>query len=283
MQAVVAAVEGHYLAVLVRRHAGRENVTAGAQVQLQGEAQADRLPRRHRQRLRIHGSIAGAVAEHRDAIRRLDEKTEHRALPRQLEMGAQADLHRRAAQETHAMARCVRDLHTQIFEGGATFAPAVLAAEIAGTLLQHPDIRSRFRDGRAAPLGRPHGPGAQHQVEVAVGDVAGRAVANQLAALQQQRPRAMAHHLLGGVGHQQHGAALGHQRLETAEALGLKLHVAHRQRLVDDQHLRLDAGCHRKRQAHIHARGIEFDRALDKLADRGERGDLGQPGFDLAG
>lgn len=87
----------------------------------------------------------------------------------------------------------------------------------------------------------------------------------------------MTHDLFGGMRDQEHRAAATDQLLETPEALGLKLYITHRQGFVDDEDVGVDAGRHRERQAHIHARGIQLDRPLQEIADVGEGRDLRQP------
>jgi hypothetical protein len=78
------------------------------------------------------------------------------------------------------------------------------------------------------------------------------------------------------VAAEEHGALL----LEAAqppEALLLEVGVAHRQRLVDDEHVRVHMRDHREGEAHGHARGVGLHRLVDELADVGEGEDLGEP------
>jgi hypothetical protein len=89
----------------------------------------------------------------------------------------------------------------------------------------------------------------------------------------------MAHDLFGAVGDEQDGLALADQMLETAETFRLELHVAHRQRLVDQQHVGIDAGGDGKGQAHEHAAGIVLHRLLDEITDVGEGEDFIQTLF----
>ena len=56
-------------------------------------------------------------------------------------------------------------------------------------------------------------------------------------------------------------------------ALQLEARVAHRQRLVDHDHVGVDVHRDREREPHDHAGGIRPDRLLEEIADLGERHD----------
>ena len=65
----------------------------------------------------------------------------------------------------------------------------------------------------------------------------------------------------------QNGRAAVLQLHDAVERLARKGAVAYRQRLVDDQDVGLDAGGNGKREAHVHAARIGFDRLLDEGRD----------------
>ena len=81
------------------------------------------------------------------------------------------------------------------------------------------------------------------------------------------------------VGTEQQRVALVQKRLHTANALLLKRLVANRQHLVRNQDIGPDAGGHGKAQAHIHARGIGFDRLVDKIGQFGKGDNLRHQGL----
>ena len=67
--------------------------------------------------------------------------------------------------------------------------------------------------------------------------------------------------------------AVGQLLLKQPAALALKIDVPDRQRLVDDEQLRLDRHLHGEGQPDHHAAGIRLHRLVEELADVGERGD----------
>ena len=73
---------------------------------------------------------------------------------------------------------------------------------------------------------------------------------------------------------EQHAGARLLQSGHGGHALGLKVHVAHRQRLIHDHDVRLGNDVHRERQAHIHPARIGLDRLLDEVADVGKGGNV---------
>ena len=117
---------------------------------------------------------------------------------------------------------------------------------------------------------------AEEQVQVGIGHVLGRAFLVHHATFQQDGAVTVTGDLLGGMGDEQDGGAARDQLLETAEALGLELGVPHGQSLVDDQHVRLDAGRDGKGQPHVHAGRVRLDGPVDELANVGEGFDVGK-------
>ena len=83
------------------------------------------------------------------------------------------------------------------------------------------------------------------------------------------------------VAHKQHRPAMPGHILHLAEALLLKLGVADRQHLVDDQNLRLQMRRHREREPHIHAAGIALHRRIEEFLHFGEGDDLVELALDL--
>ena len=61
---------------------------------------------------------------------------------------------------------------------------------------------------------------------------------------------------------------------ELVEALVGEALVAHRQHLVDEQHVRVDMDRDREAEAHVHAGRVGLDGRVDELADLGELDDL---------
>ena len=81
---------------------------------------------------------------------------------------------------------------------------------------------------------------------------------------------------------EQHRAAFaGGHLAHLAQAFLLKLGVADRQHLVDDQDLRLQMRRDREGEPHIHAAGIALDRRVEELLDLGEGDDLVELASDL--
>jgi hypothetical protein len=89
-----------------------------------------------------------------------------------------------------------------------------------------------------------------------------------------------AHRLLI-VRHEQQGGAVTGEPFHALETALLEQRVAHRQRLVDDQNIGLNAHLDGERQTHQHAAGIRLDRLIDELADVGEGGDVVEARADL--
>ena len=85
------------------------------------------------------------------------------------------------------------------------------------------------------------------------------------------------------VAGEEQGHAVVEHAPHAAHALELEQGVAHRQRFVDDQDLRVHMHRHRERQAHIHAAGVGFDGAVDEVANVGKGDDVFGPVVDLPG
>src|SRR5258708_39720940 len=112
-----------------------------------------------------------------------------------------------------------------------------------------------------------------HQV-VALDGLGRGSLENDVAAMEEQRATAKLLDLAYGMGDQHDGGAAVAQRLQASIALLPEEHVAHGQGLVDQENIRLDAGCDREGEADEHSARIEFDRLVDELPDVGESGDL---------
>ena len=69
--------------------------------------------------------------------------------------------------------------------------------------------------------------------------------------------------------------------VQAVDALALEVLVADRERLVDHQDVGIDAGGDGEAQAHVHARAVGLDRALDELAELGEVDDRREALLDL--
>jgi hypothetical protein len=83
------------------------------------------------------------------------------------------------------------------------------------------------------------------------------------------------------VGTEKDRCAVVAQLHHAFEGLAGECAVAHGERLVDDQQLRVHAGGHRERQADEHAAGVRLDRLVDELPDVRKGQDLVQPRVDL--
>ena len=78
------------------------------------------------------------------------------------------------------------------------------------------------------------------------------------------------------------GAAL-HELAKEPHALLDEEGVADGERLIDDQHVRIDVRDDGERQAHDHARRIGFQRLIEKVPDVGKLDDPGIARVDLGG
>jgi hypothetical protein len=83
------------------------------------------------------------------------------------------------------------------------------------------------------------------------------------------------------MGGQHQDAGTGNHVLHPLLRLVRELGVAHRQPLVHQQYVGLDAGRDRERQPHQHAGGVGAHRHVDVLAQAAELADLGRESVDL--
>ena len=121
----------------------------------------------------------------------------------------------------------------------------------------------------------------REKLAVEVGHLSRIADADQLALVQQEAHAAKARHGGAIVGDEQDRLSRILECAEPAEALLLEPGVANGQRLVDDQHLRVDVESGGERNAHEHARRMRFHRLFEELADVGEGLDVRHPVHDL--
>src|SRR5688500_19898659 len=76
------------------------------------------------------------------------------------------------------------------------------------------------------------------------------------------------------VTHEKHGASAACDVVEFSDALLLKLGVADREHLVDEQHVGFEMCGNGKRQPHVHAARVMLDGSVDESPDFGELDDL---------
>ncbi len=110
----------------------------------------------------------------------------------------------------------------------------------------------------------------QHQTDVAVDHVAGRAVRFNAAVQQQNGAVGKLLDQAQVMGDEQHGDFALTQLLELAHAAIGEHGIAHGQRLVDDEDLGVHVDGRGEGQPHVHAARIFLDRAGDEVADLGE-------------
>ena len=72
------------------------------------------------------------------------------------------------------------------------------------------------------------------------------------------------------VGHQQYGGAIGLERLQVFKALALEEFIAHCERFIHHQNIRLNVGLHSKSQSQRHAAGVGLHRLMNKVPDVGK-------------
>ena len=84
-------------------------------------------------------------------------------------------------------------------------------------------------------------------------------------------------HLRRAVTDEENCFVLSPKLIQPVEALLLKAHVANSENLVDDKHVRIDLGCHRKRQPDVHAGRILLNGSVDKFANFSEADDAVPP------
>jgi len=80
---------------------------------------------------------------------------------------------------------------------------------------------------------------------------------------------------------QQQGGALLAEFTDAVEALVLEVGIPHRQRFIDNQHIRAVRGSHAEGQPHLHAAGVHPHRLVDVVADLGKGFDLGHEAADV--
>ena len=107
----------------------------------------------------------------------------------------------------------------------------------------------------------------QNQPDVLIDHLVRFALRVDVPAYQQNRPVRKLFHQAQIVRNKQHRNLPFAQLFELAYAAVGKHRIAHRQRFVHHQNLRLHVNRRRKRQPHIHAARVFFHRPLQKLAD----------------
>ena len=121
----------------------------------------------------------------------------------------------------------------------------------------------------------------QHQADVAVDDVFGRAFGFDAAVEQEDGAVGELFDQPEIVGDEQDGDLALAQFLEFADAAVGEDGVADGQGFVDDEDFGVDVDGGGEGQAHVHAAGVFLDGTLDELADFGEGFDGGHGLFDL--
>ena len=133
---------------------------------------------------------------------------------------------------------------------------------------------SGVRRGGEAPLRR-------DQV-VALHRLDGRPLERHVAAVQEQRALAELLHLVQRMRDEDDGHAALAQRVEALIALLPEEDVAHRERLVDQQHVGVEARRDGEGQADEHPARVRLDGLVDELPDVREGDDLVEAALDLA-
>src|SRR4051794_37456513 len=87
--------------------------------------------------------------------------------------------------------------------------------------------------------------------------------------------------LLRGVAHEDDRPAFVPELPDAIEALALEGLIAHRQDLVDDQHIGIDVDGHGETQAGDHPGRVRTNLRIDELLDLGEGDDLVEPAGEL--
>ena len=109
----------------------------------------------------------------------------------------------------------------------------------------------------------------------------GSPIGDHLAVVHHHGPLAVLADGVVAVAHHDDGPALALELLHVVEALALECCVAHRQHLVDEQHVGLDVHRHREPESHVHARGVELDLVVDEVLELGEGHDVVEALLDL--
>jgi hypothetical protein len=79
------------------------------------------------------------------------------------------------------------------------------------------------------------------------------------------------------VGHEQDRLPAPLELGELVEALVREALVAHREHLVDEQHVGIDVNGHGEAEAHVHAGRVGLHRRVDEVPHLGELDDLVEP------
>ena len=129
----------------------------------------------------------------------------------------------------------------------------------------------------ALPVAR----GADAQFMVNVSDLAGLALGEDAAPLQQDCMVANRDDLIDAVADQQNRFSLLSEPPNAVEGLQAETRIADRQRFVDDEDIRVDRCRYREGQARLHPARIGAERLVDEFLELGEAHDLVQPRGDL--
>src|SRR5262245_22715266 len=123
---------------------------------------------------------------------------------------------------------------------------------------------------------------SRERAHVGLDDVLGAAVHLDLAPVDPDAPGAEILHGGQVVRYEEHRAPALAQALHGLDALLLEARVAHRQHLVDDEHVGLQVSGHGESQPQAHARRIALDRSVDELLHAREGDDRVEALLDLA-
>ena len=113
----------------------------------------------------------------------------------------------------------------------------------------------------------------QHDADVLIDDVLRLAFRFDASVQQKDRPVRKLLHQPEVVRDEKNRGLLLAQFFELADAAVGKNRIAHRQRFVDDQNIRIDVYGGGERQPHVHAARIFLDGPVDEFADLRERFD----------
>ena len=120
-----------------------------------------------------------------------------------------------------------------------------------------------------------------HERKVLLDRDAGVPAVACLAAVQPEPAPAKPLHRVRGVRHEEQRHPSLDELTDPAHALVLEVGVAHREGLVDDQHVGLHVCLHGEGEPQHHPARVELHGLFDELADVGERGDLVEPALHL--
>ena len=147
-------------------------------------------------------------------------------------------------------------------------------AERCTVLGREPDARQGHRQMRVGLDVHASGVDPPDGVEVPPERLMGGTVEGDLPMIEPQRPIAQPTDRAQVVRHEDDRPAGALEVLHPSDAAALELRVADRERLVDDQHVRLEVRCHGERQPQAHAGGVALQRRVEEAFHAGERGDL---------